>query len=134
VNAVTEPPQSLGCPIRTLRPVNAVTEPPQAMARMSPHHVETHRQPQVHETGGLGEMLWGTRLVPPLRRRPQGPGPGRHGLETSEHHQHQGSLAHLMGLRASGNLARFSQLEDSGACPTSGTRCRPEYSSQRGLG
>jgi hypothetical protein len=37
-------------------------------------------------------------------------------------------------LRASGNLARFSQLEDSGACPTSGTRCRPEYSSQRGLG
>jgi hypothetical protein len=48
--------------------MNGVMEVPQAVARMSPHHAETHQQPRVHRTGGLGEMLWGTRLVPALRK------------------------------------------------------------------
>jgi hypothetical protein len=48
--------------------------------------------------------------------------------------QHQGSLVHPLGLRASGNLAQFSHLEDSGACPTSGTPRRLEHSLKRGLG
>jgi hypothetical protein len=39
---------------------------------------------------------------------------GWHGLEKSKHHQHQGSLVHRLGLRALSNLARFSQLEESG--------------------
>jgi hypothetical protein len=114
--------------------MNAVTEPPHAVVRTSPHHAEIHRQPRVHETVGLGEILWGTQLVLALRRYPHGPGTGRDGLEKLEHHPHQGSIAQFLGLRASGNLAWFSQLEDSGACPPSRTHHWPEHSSQRGPG
>jgi hypothetical protein len=114
--------------------MNVVTKPPQAVVQMSPHHTKTHWQPQVHETGGMVEMLLGTQLVPALRRYLQGLGPGQHDLEKSEHHQHQGSFAHLLGVGASGNLAQFSQLEGSRAFRPSGTRHRPEYSSPRGPG
>jgi hypothetical protein len=48
--------------------MNVVAEVPQAMGWTSPHHAETHQLPRVHETGGLGEMLWGTQLVSALRR------------------------------------------------------------------
>jgi hypothetical protein len=85
--------------------VNAVVEPPQAMAQMSLHHVEIHWRLHVHETGALGETFWGTQLVLALRRHPQGPDSGRQGLEKSEHRLHQGSLVHLLGLRASVDLA-----------------------------
>jgi hypothetical protein len=34
--------------------MNGVMEVPQAVARTSPHHAETHQQPRVHRTGGLG--------------------------------------------------------------------------------
>jgi hypothetical protein len=50
--------------------MNTIVQPPQAVVQMSPHHVETHEQPRVHETEALGEMLWGTRFVPALRRYP----------------------------------------------------------------
>jgi hypothetical protein len=65
-------------------------------------------------------MLWGTRLVPALGKYLQGPSPWRHGLEKLEHHQHQGSLVHPLGLRASGDLAWFSQLDDLGGLSTFG--------------
>jgi hypothetical protein len=61
--------------------MNAGAKPPQVVVQASPHHGETHRRLEVHETGGLGETLWGTRLVPALRRRLQGPNLGWHGLE-----------------------------------------------------
>jgi hypothetical protein len=73
-------------------------------------------------------MLWGTRLVLALRMYLQGPGLRQHGLEKSEHHQHQGSLVHPLGFRALRDLAQFSQLEDSGVCPPLGTHCQPEPS------
>jgi hypothetical protein len=53
-------------------------------------------------------MLGGIHLVLALRRYPQGPGLGRHGLEKSKHRQHQGSLMHLLGSRALRNFALFS--------------------------
>jgi hypothetical protein len=55
---------------------------------------------------GLGGDALGTRLVPALSRYLWGPGLRRRGLEKSEHRQHQGSLVHPLGLRASGNQAR----------------------------
>jgi hypothetical protein len=88
--------------------MNAIAEPPQTVVRMSPHHVETHRLPPVHVTGGLGEMLWGTQMVSALKGCSWGPGLGCHGLDKSKHCLHQGSRAHLLGSRASGNLAQFS--------------------------
>jgi hypothetical protein len=107
--------------------MNAITEVPQTVAQMSSHHAETHQQPRVHRPRGLGEMLWGTRLAPALRRCLQGLGPGWHGLEKLEHRQHQGSDAHLLGLTALGDQSLFSQLEDSGACPPLGTHHRLEH-------
>jgi hypothetical protein len=68
--------------------MNAILELPQTVAQTSPHHVETLQRPRVHETGGLGEMLWGTWLVPALRSIPQALGLGWHGLEKLEHRQH----------------------------------------------
>jgi hypothetical protein len=103
--------------------MNVVAVVPQTEARMSPHHVDTHQQPRVHRTRGLGEMLRRTWLAPSLRDYPQGFGLRWHGLRKVEHHRHQGSLVHPLGLGASGVLVQFSQLEDSGACPPLGTHC-----------
>jgi hypothetical protein len=87
--------------------MNAIAKPSQVVVRMSPHHVVTHQRPRVHETGGLGETLWGTQLVSVPRRYPQDYDPRRHGLEKLENHLHQGGggLAHLLGWRALKNLA-----------------------------
>jgi hypothetical protein len=114
--------------------VNTVTESPRAVAQMNLRHVKIHRWLPVHETGGLGETFWGTRLVPTLRSHPQGPDPGRHGLEKSEHYLHRGSPTHLLGLMASGNLAQSFQFEDSGACPPLGTRRQLGCSLQKNPG
>jgi hypothetical protein len=71
---------------------------------------------------------WGTRLVPALRKYRHGPSLRQQGLKKLEHHRHQRSLMHPLGLRASGDLVYFSQLEDSGVCPPWGTRCWLEHS------
>jgi hypothetical protein len=81
--------------------MNVIVKPSQVVVRMSPHHVVTHQRPRVHETGGLGETLWGTQLVSVPRRYPQDYDPRRHGLEKLENHLHQGGPCTPFGLEGS---------------------------------
>jgi hypothetical protein len=100
--------------------MNDVPEVPQTVARTSPHHAKTLQQPRVHRTGGLREMLWGTRLVLVLRRYLYSPSMGRHGMEKSEHCQHQGGLAHPLGLRVQGIGRNSLSLRTQGGLSTFG--------------
>jgi hypothetical protein len=88
---------------------------------MSPRQVGTHRQTQVHRTGGSGEMPRVTRLALGLRKYPRVCHSRWHGLEKVEHHWYLGSLVHPLGMGASGVLAQFSHPEDSRAWPPLGT-------------
>jgi hypothetical protein len=76
--------------------MKAVAVFPLTEAEMSPNHAGS---PESIELGA-----WGTQLVPALRKYRHGPSLRQQGLKKLEHHRHQRSLMHPLGLRASGDL------------------------------
>jgi hypothetical protein len=85
--------------------MNTIVQPPQAVVRTSPHHVETHEQPRVHETEALGEMLWGDSVRSGTEEVSIGSWPGVARVGYVRALPAPWDLAHFLGLRALGNLA-----------------------------
>jgi hypothetical protein len=87
---------------------------------MSLRLITAHWVPRVDRTRGSVKMPRETWLPPALEDSWHCDS-RKHGMEKSAHPQHQRAFVHLLGLGASEALARISQLEGSGACPTLGT-------------
>jgi hypothetical protein len=87
-----------------------------------------HQVPRIHRVGGSVRTFRGARLDLALENYSQHCDSSLHELGKSEHHGRLRGIVYPPDSRDLKALVWSSQLEDSGACPPSGTHCRLGHS------